>query len=371
MRLGIDISAVVYGTGVSRYTSNLVRSLVPLLSNDQLILFGSSLRQKPVLENFVNSLPPSITPRIHAYPPSLVSVLFNTLHVDISRLTGPLDVFHAWDWYIPAIKHGALVSTVHDLALFKFPDTAHPSIKKHHQRTLELLKAHAVMIIAVSRSTKMDLVNLFHFDPQRIVVIPEALPREVAIQVSPEQIAQVKRRYRLTKPYILMVGTREKRKNYPLQIAAWQHFKDDYQLVIVGRPGDQEIKMQAGMILTDSLDPTTLACLYAGSALLLYASIYEGFGLPILEAFFHRTPVVTSNLSAMPEVAGNAAMLVDPVHVQSIIIGIGKALQSRQQLIGLGDQRVRQFSWETVAQQTLQAYQQALAVRPLTSQEKG
>lgn len=358
MRFGFDISSLPYGTGVSRYTSNVVRSLIPYLGEDQLVLFGSSLRQKKYLSSWCLKEAPSLAYKLYRYPPSILSFLFNQCHVNISRFTGQVDVFHAWDWYVPKVKPGTLVSTVHDLALFKYPDTAHPQIKSHHQKTLRYLQAQKAKIIAVSRSTKQDLIEIFQFDPDRIVVIPEALPQESALSVSPDEVLKVKQQLGITKPYFLMVGTLEKRKNYPMQIAAWLHFKKDYDLVIVGQPSSENIKAQPGIIICPQVDQTTLAALYQGSQLLLYASLYEGFGLPILEAFYHNIPVVTSKVSSMPEVAGEAAVLVKPEEPESIIIGIGKALQNRAQLIEQGIKQLQFFSWSQVAQDTVAVYRQ-------------
>ena len=359
MRIGIDISSIPFGTGVSRYTTNLVRALIPQLGNDQLVLFGSSLRQHQTLTDFCRMTDQRINQSLYSYPPKLTSFFFNTFHPPISMFTGPLDVFHTWDWQVPSIPSGKLISTVHDLALFKFPETAHPDIKRHHEVTLKYLKAQNASIIAVSQTTKDDLIDLFAFDPQRISVIPEALPLESCLPVSTEEIAAVKAMYGIKKPYFLIVGTMEKRKNLQVQITAWMHYRQQFDLVIVGKPGGDAIKPVDGLITPGFLDGPDLAALYAGTTVLLYVSLYEGFGLPILEAFYHHVPVVTANNSNLPVVAGNAATYADPARPETIVVAIAQAINQRNQLIQLGESRLKQFSWDTVARQTLALYHMA------------
>jgi glycosyltransferase involved in cell wall biosynthesis len=358
MRIGIDISSIPYGTGVSRYTANLVRALIPHLVQDQLILFGSSFRQKQAISSYIQNLNSKIQSHLYPFPPSLTSFLFNSLHLPISWFTGSLDVFHAWDWQVPSAKPGLLISTVHDLSLFKYPGTADPEIQHHHQQTLKILKTQAAAIIAVSQTTKDDLMTLFGIPGDQIYVIPEGLPSETEILVTPAGLAEVKQKYNLTKPYFLLVGTQEKRKNLPLQIEAWRHFRHNFDLVLVGKPGGEVIKPEPGMIMTGYVTDLELAALYRGASVLLYASLYEGFGLPILEAFYHRLPVVTANLSGMAEVAGEAAVCVDPLRVEMIIMAIGKALEMHESLVQKGLERLNQFSWDRVAQEHLALYRQ-------------
>jgi glycosyltransferase involved in cell wall biosynthesis len=356
MHIGFDISSLPFGTGVSRYTSNLLAALVPLLhSPDQLTLFGSSLRQKQALMQYADRYPDMIK-KLYSFPPSLVSVLFNQLNLPITALTGNLDVFQAWDWYTPNPGKARLVSTVHDVALFKYPDTAHPSIKHHHEISLTRLKKYNATIIAVSQATKNDLIEFFSFQPNQITVIPEALPQELNVIPSKEQLIQVKQEFALTKPYMLIVGTREPRKNHERQIQAWHPFKADYDLVVVGKSGWETLTPEPGLKLLGYVDGLKLAALYRGAEVLLYASLYEGFGLPILEGFFHQVPVVTANVSAMPEVAGDAAVLADPLNHDSLVYSINQALQYKDTWVKKGLERLRHFSWGSTARQTLLLY---------------
>jgi glycosyltransferase involved in cell wall biosynthesis len=359
MRVGFDISSLPYGTGVSRYTSNLVRSLVPLLtSQDNLTLFGTSLRQRTALERFIQSLPSTsyLVPRTYPFPPSLTSFLFNQLNMPISTFTGKLDVFHAWDWYTPNPGQTQLTATIHDLALFKHPSTAHQSIREHHQQALQRLHRYNAAIIAVSETTKIDLIEHFSFPPESVTVIPEALPQESAYKPSSQECLAVKRKYGLDKPYFLMVGTQEPRKNHARQIKAWSRYKDTHDLVIVGKKAWADIELQDGIHSLGYLNDHELAALYEEASLFLYVSLYEGFGLPILEAFYHQIPVVTGNLSAMAEVAGDGAALAYPQQVDSIMDSIDQALQYPDKYVKKGIDRLSYFSWSTAAAKTLDHY---------------
>jgi O-antigen biosynthesis alpha-1,3-mannosyltransferase len=365
MRIGLDISSAVYGTGVSHYTTNLVRSMLPLLHpDDQMVVFGASLRQRSALHEFSKELfvnhASAIINRLFPFPPSLTSLLFNQLNLPINRLTGDLDLFHAWDWYIPHPGHAKLVSTVHDLALFKFPDTAHPQIKTQHQAALIRLKQFNAHLIAVSQATKNDVIKLFNYDPALIHVIPEALPQESCLSPNDSQIKTVLAKYHLNRPYMLMVGTHEPRKNFLNQIKAWEAYKHDYDLVLVGKQAWQDIKPQSGLHLLGYVAGLELASLYRRATALLYVSLYEGFGLPILEAFYHQVPVVTGNVSAMPEVSGDAAVLTDPHDKEAIAAAIGQALQFREALVSKGTQQLAHYSWQSTAHQTLDLYKEII-----------
>jgi glycosyltransferase involved in cell wall biosynthesis len=162
-------------------------------------------------------------PRLFPFPPSLTSLLFNQLNLPINRLTGDLDLFHAWDWYIPHPGHAKLVSTVHDLALFKFPDTAHPQIKTQHQAALIRLKKFNAHLIAVSQATKTDVINLFEYDPALIHVIPEALPQESCLSPNESQIKTVLANIILPDPICLWLAPTNPEKISLIKLKPGKH----------------------------------------------------------------------------------------------------------------------------------------------------
>lgn len=371
--VGIDITSLLYGRGVSRYTSNLVRGL---LTNQQvkLSLFGSSLRQRTQLQELVAALKRETGSKaetiIQAYPPSLYTFLWNTLkYPKIRSMLPSIEVFHSWDWLQPPDTDLTLVSTIHDLAMLRFPETAHPKILAAHQASWKRLKEQRAHILAVSRATKNDIMQYLEIPEEYIHVVHEALPVEVqmvAERITEEIETQIIQRLSLQRPYLLCVGTREPRKNLKRVIEAWSAVSTDYDLLIAGESGWDGTgtgSQPPGLRFLGRVSDEELSVLYTHAEVFVYPSLYEGFGLPILEAFYHGAPVVTSNTSSMPEVAGNAAELVDPLSVDSIRAGITTVLNESEEAQSLRTQRmiIRQhmFNWQKVTKETVAVYEHA------------
>jgi glycosyltransferase involved in cell wall biosynthesis len=266
------------------------------------------------------------------------------------------DIFHTWEWYLPEARKTNIVITLHDVALFKFPHLAHPVIEKQHRTVMERIKKLKPTIIAVSHSTKNDLIETCGLPADSIHVVYEAIPLEHQIKLSETEVRSILQKFSLKRPYLLMVGTAEPRKNYTRQIEAWQYYKKDFDLVIVGAMGWENLPRDSNIVRITDADAKELAALYKGSSLLLYCSLYEGFGLPILEAFFHGVPVVTANTSAMSEIGASAVIQADPHDVQSIKVGIEQAFATAQDLRAKGKTRLTDFSWKKAAQKTLKIY---------------
>ncbi len=370
MKVGIDITSIIYERGVSRYTANLVAALAKR-KDINLTLFGYSFRQHQELTKYAANT--HLKYQIQKYPPSIIGRLWKLGLNPIKKQLPQIEIFHSWDWLQPPDKNLPLVSTIHDLAILKYPETAHAKILAMHQRSWEILKNKQAHIIAVSRSTKKDIVELLQIPTQMIHVVYEALPQETVVateSLTEEKYELIKQQLRLNRPYLFFVGTREPRKNLRRLIEAWQPISHQYDLIIAGETGwDHTENMPAvsspNLRLLGKVSDQQLAVLYEEAECFVFPSLYEGFGLPILEAFYHGTPVVSANVSGMVEVAGNAAELVDPLQPESIRQGIEKILneskaeqQRRLQKMIL---RLHLFDWHKVADETIQVYQQAIA----------
>lgn len=378
LNVGIDITATIYGRGVSRYTSNLVRGL--LWNKDvRAVLYGSSLRQRSELIQIAEQLKKETNSKaetvIQAYPPSLYNFMWNKIgYPRIKSILPSIQVFHSWDWLQPPDRDLPLVSTIHDMALAKFPETAHPKIKHMHEQSWKILKERKAHIIAVSRATKNDIVQLLDIPEHMVHVVHEALPLEVkyiAESLTEEMEAESIARLKLDRPYILFVGTREPRKNLARLIEAWQPLQNEVDLVIAGEVGwdgsDKKYTNISNLRFLGRVSDSDLSVLYTHTKVFAFPSLYEGFGLPILEAFYHGAPVVTSNTSSMPEVAGNAAELVDPLSVESIRAGLTKILNETESEQQTRIQRmiIRQhmFNWEKVTEETIAVYKKAIEMK--------
>ena len=351
VKIAIDISQIVYGTGVSTYTENLVKSLLKLDTDDEYILFAGAFRRRgDILGKFPQT-------KVFPIPPVAADLIWNKLHVfPIEKLIGNVDVFHTSDWAEPP-SSAFKVTTVHDLYALKYPKMVHPKVLEVHKRKLSWVIRESRRIIVPSNSTKGDLTDL-GVDGSIIRIIPEAPSFSKA---SGAEVTSAKKKYRIQGDYLISIGVTEL-KNTKRIIEAF-HLSTagkELKMVLVGRPSETEIKPERNIRILGHVPQDDLRGLLTGSRGLIFASLYEGYGIPILDGFVCGTPVITSNTSSMPEVAGEAAVLVDPYDAASIADGITKILSGPKGLIEKGFTRVGEFSWEKTAKMTLGVYKEAI-----------
>lgn len=359
MKIAIDISQVVYGTGVSVYTKNLVENLIRIDKKNEYILFGGTLRRRQELSNFLAKFTDNknVKTRIFSIPPTGFEFLFNRFRfLPIEALIGQIDLFHSSDWTQPKSK-AVKVTTVHDLVPLKYPSYSHPKLVQAHRRRIEIIKKEIDAVIVPSKTTKHDLMQL-GIVQDKIKVIPEAVSPNVKRQ-SKKIVEQIKSKYEIDRDYFLSVGITP-RKNTQAIIDAYKILKQKkkfkkYSLVLIGHPYNGFNTID-GVVITGHIPFTDLLALYSGSKVFVYPSLYEGFGLPILEAMKCQTPVVTSNLGSMKEIARDSAVLVDPHQVEDIAKGVEKAFRLRKSLVKKGTKRVGDFSWKKTARKTLTVY---------------
>lgn len=357
MKITIDISQVIYQTGVSTYTVNLVENLLKIDKKNEYLLFGGSLRRKEDFKAITKNLKGDFSEKYMAFPPTLANILWNRFHIiKAERFVGKTDVFHSSDWSEPPTD-AFKVTTIHDLTPLKFPKLTRPEIVSAHKAKMKWVIKEVDRIIVPSISTKNDLVALGG-DKERISVVPEAVDLE--FKRSPKnEIEETAKKLGIKKPYLLSIGVGP-RKNTKGTIEAFKTINKDnrLQLVIVGfdHYGFGE---GAGVTFTGHVKKSDLIDLYSGAEMLVYPSFYEGFGLPLLEAFACECPVVTSNLSSLPEVAGDAVIYVDPKSSDSIAKGIGEVKKKEKELVEKGKDRLKMYSWEKTAKMTLSVYEEA------------
>lgn len=338
MKVTLDVSQAIFGTGVSDYIINLVQHLPPETMN----LVGFSLRRQSELQ--------ALFPQAKSFPlpPRLAHVIWNQLHVlPVEIFAGKSDIFHSSDWTQPPTS-ALKVTTIHDLAPFILPHETSPQIVAVHQARMHWVVKECQKLICVSENTASDLIRLFPQTQGRVVVIAEALPTRFMIPAQPSPC----------KDYLFAIGSTQPRKNLPRLINAYLHFKKTLHLpekLIIA--GDCGISVPDPSVIFTGYVPTSqLVNLLAGAEAFIYPSLYEGFGLPLLEAFYHQVPVVCSQTSSLPEVAGEAAILVDPYSEEALADGVSQALKKRSQLVASGRKRLTKFSWEKTAAQTLALY---------------
>lgn len=370
MKVGIDISQVVYeGTGVATYTRSLVAALLKVSQEDEFIFFGSSLRNRQHLVDFVRGLPgENFQTKFSFLPPKLLEFLWNGVHLcPIENFIGEVDVFHSSDWLEPPTRKAKRVTTIHDFAVFKYPETFTPrgghNIVENQKKKLHFVKNYSDLVIAVSENTKREAMEILKIPERRIKVIYEAADPLFSPR-SKEAVKEIKKKYRIEGDYLLCVGTREPRKNLERVVLAFAEIVSAYpnlSLVIAGKYGwgEESEKLEKKVKILGFVEKEDLARLYSGATAFIYPSLYEGFGLPILEAMACGCPVITSNLGAMKEVAGEAALLVNPEKLEEIAGAISKIYRNaktRENLVLKGLKRAGEFSWDKTALQTLEIY---------------
>lgn len=334
IRVGMDISQIAHQGGVATYLNNLAVNLQNI-KDLEMVYFYSSLRKsyKGRLKNV----------KSYRLPPTLFELFFNRIrNVRIERFIGPCDIFHSSDWTQPPSK-AKKVTTFHDVVPLKYPEWSRPKIVAVHKRRLKIVEQEADLVIAVSESTKKDLLEVSNIPAEKIKVIYEGPTADFKVQ-SKERIEEFKRKYNLPDKFILAIGGVGERKN----LSRIREACKDYNLVIAG-------------VTLPWLSTEELELLYCSAQLLLYSSLYEGFGLPILDAFLTGLPVITSNVSSMPEVGGEAVYYVDPYNIKDIKDKLEVVLHYdnlRQELIKKGFEQVKKFSWEKAAKETAQVYKE-------------
>ena len=374
MKIGIDIRVLAsQRTGIGRLVKELVSNLARVDKENQYILFyntmkGSYPSDLPSQDNFK-----SITARL---PNKILNICWAYSSIPkIEFFTGPLDVFHGPSFQMPPTGKAANVLSIHDLVFHIYPDLAIPSSVRHFGARLKEYIKRADIITTISDSTAADIIKYFNVSPEKIrTIYPGATLLKHATD---HEIEETRTKYGLSKNFILFVGCIEPRKNLARLLKAFERSNlwQDFELVLVGPKGWhtdeilstwENLKCQKRIRWIDYVGDEYLSPLYSGASFLAYPSILEGFGLPILEAMSVGCPVLTSNISAMPEVAGEAAYLVDPFNLDSIADGLLTMASDsalRKSLSELGYQRVTAFTWEKMARETIDAYRSALQLR--------
>jgi glycosyltransferase involved in cell wall biosynthesis len=280
-------------------------------------------------------------------------------------LLGAVDVVHATSAAIPPAGGRPLVVTVHDLGFRHYPEAYPAAGRRFHERSAAIAVTEAARVLVPSAATGRDLTDQYGLESGRVVVTP------LGAELPPYDPAAARRllaELGVAGPFLLAVGTLEPRKNLPRLLAAFASAADelpDHHLVVAGpvgwgpalRPTYDSVRVK----LAGPVDDAMLHGLYAMADGLAYPSLYEGFGLPVVEAMLHGTPVLTSDRSSLPEVAGDAALLVDPLDEGAIAKGLVRLVDDaalRARLARAGRARAAHFTWPATAAATWAAYQQ-------------
>jgi glycosyltransferase involved in cell wall biosynthesis len=379
-RIGIDLTpAVTQGGGIGRYTRELIQALVNLDDDDyHFHLF--SARQPAVLP-VPDPVPQGPSISYHQAPLSdrwLYRLWYRLrLPLPVQWLTGPLDLFHSPDFVLPPVKDGIpTLLTVHDLSFLHYPETFTPALIGYLNRVVPWSVARASHILADSQATRDDLINLWQVPPEKVTVLYSGVGRAFRPVTDKKSIQAVRDKYRLGDgPYLFSVSTLQPRKNYQMLIRAFQPLADKWphNLIIAGGKGwlyetmlaEVEAQGLAGRVkFIGFADDADLPALYSAGSLYVFPSLYEGFGLTLLEAMACGLPVLSADASCLPEVAGQAAVLLSPHDQDGWTAAIDSLLADpagRAHLVAAGFLQARQFDWGRAARQLSAIYRRLLA----------
>ncbi len=369
----LDLSAAVHRrAGLGRYAASLAYALKSLIPDELAFFYNAEQGVEPLPG--LEKLPTSTVTL--GYKPWRMAVWLGQLaHTPFNRLVPDATLFHATEHLLMPLRNVPTVLTVHDLIFHHLPQHHKPLNRWYLDRTMPLYCRRANHIIAVSEATRRDLIDIYQVPAEKVTVVLEAADPRFR-PPSAATLKAVRARYKLPEAYVLYVGTIEPRKNLIRTLHAWGEL---YQVgeappwVIVGKHGWLSDDFYAALKSSPSrgavrftgyVADADLPALYAGATAFLFPSLYEGFGLPPLEAMACGTPVLCSNTSSLPEVVDDAALTVDPTDTDAIREALRRILQAadlRAELRSRGLKRAARFSWDRAARETLNVYRTLLA----------
>lgn len=371
MKIAIEARPVKwsFGTGIGNYTYSLISKLSEIDSENDYTFLCPDDQPK-------NYIPFNRNYSFYALPKDDYR---EEIEIPLWLSQEKADIFHLPQngFRIPAHCSCKLVVTVHDLIPYFLPEMVRSSFLKRFTSEMPFIVERADRIITVSETSKQDIINIFKVEPQKIVVIPSAPTKAYHPLPKGETGPWLRTKYGIKKPYILYVGGLNPRKNVAELIYAYHKIRrllpNGQPLVVLGPEGKHRTKLQllgeALNITTEELifpgfiDTPELPYFYNGADLFVYPSLYEGFGLPPIEAMACGTPVITSNVSSLPEVVGEAALKVNPHDTLALAETMLKILTDdslRSDLSAKGLRHSFKYNWDQIAAQVLEVYAEVI-----------
>ena len=360
-------TATPHFPGIGRYAGNLARAMTPLLAPDERLT---------ILHDPAHRLPLAASAAVEMLPVA-TSPFSLAQQWELPRLLRHLgaDLYHSAYFlmpYAPLPEGVPTLLTVYDLIPLLLPQQSTLRARLLVRWAARLALRAAQRVLAISEATRRDFLTHFRLQPEKIQAIPLAADPAFQLQ-SPERVAAARVCYHLPERYLLYLGSNKPHKNLERLVEAWAFLQPQpMPLVIAGAWDDRypEARRRASALSLagqihwlGSLPEADLPALYSGALLFVFPSLYEGFGLPVLEAMACGTPIVCSNSSSLPEVAGDAALLTDPSDSEKLAKAIHTALEDehlRQDLRERGLRRAQDFSWSRTAQLSLETYRASL-----------
>lgn len=364
MKIGIDARLLTDNkTGIGTYTNRLITELAAADKENQYVLYTDKEHEFNMPDNFSIRLIPQRR-----------RILWTNLYLPWYLSADNIDIFHSVaNFEVPIMARCKIVVTIHDLIPLLYPELVPFRYRVLFRTLIKKAAERSKKVLTVSHSSKKDIIELLGINSDRVVVIYEAGHTQSPSILDKTTPDQIRERFKLCGRYILFVGVIEPKKNIPTLIKAFKLLKrngggGDIKLVIAGGKGwfyDQvftcveELGLKNEVIFTGFVSKEDLYQLYNGAELFVFPSLYEGFGLPPLEAMACGTPVVCSNTGSLPEVVGDAGIFVDPMDLNGWVEAMRGVLNNpslQARMVEKGLERAKQFSWKKTAEETLKVY---------------
>lgn len=378
MRLGLELQSCLKNkSGIGIYTYELSKRLQQYKDiefNGHIFNFinrndiSKDLDGIDMEKNICSLFPYGVYRRIWHYIP----IKYNWLFRDNA------DIYHFFNFIVPPRIKGKVITTIHDMTYELYPETMDKRNLKRIKNDIQYSVDRSDKIITVSESSKNDIIKFLNVDESKIEIVYNGVDYEKFNKYYTEDIKLIVRnKYNLPQNYILYMGTLEPRKNIDSIIEAFALIKkqkdfDNIKLVIAGKKGwlfedifnlVDKLNLKDHVIFTDYVDETDKPIIYNMAKLFVFPSLYEGFGIPVLEAMASSVPVIASNVSSLPEVAGNAAILVNPKDIEGIAKNIIKILSDddlKNELVRKGHIQAQKFTWEASAEKLYNIYKEIM-----------
>lgn len=370
LRIAIDAHSVGTGLGGNEsYATNLIEALAEIDSFNQYTVY---VTRPEAVERFGNRWP-NFTVRTTLPHTPLIRIPL-TLSRELRK--NPVDVLHV-QFTSPPFAPCPVVVSIHDLSFEHLPETFKRRSRMQMRLTVRRSARQAAQVIALSEHGRSDIINTYGLSADKVTAIPLAAPAHFQPVTDENELRRVRQTYGIEGDYILSVGSIQPRKNLRRLIAAYSNLRQRLpgvklpQLVIVGKfawlyeetlRAADEPKLGKSVLLTGYVPEKDLPALYSGALCFVYPSYFEGFGLPPLEAMKCETAVIVGNRTSLPEVVGDAGLLVDPFDIEDISAALAKLIEDsdfRTQLVIKGRERSRLFDWRETASRTLTVYNKA------------
>lgn len=372
MRIGIDtLAAHRKKTGIGTYISSLVNSLLKVDRENRYTLFVS--RENAIIF-------PGDGPNCQkVFGPQIINntnlrVLWEHTVLPFKVRQSQVDLLHGPTFVTPFLSNVPSVVTIHDMTWFTHPDEHVPLKRGYYQSLIPVAARRAERVIAITESTRKDILRILDVPEEKVVTVHYGVDDIFQPVRDQANLAEIRQRYGIEKEFVLFVGMLEPRKNLVRIVEAFGELKKsgfEGWLVMAGPQGwgyeetaakVRQLGLEEYVLFIGPVPHEELPALFSAADLLVYPSLYEGFGLPPLEAMACGTPVIASNISSLPEVTGDAGLLVDPLDVSELAEAMRRVLtdgELRQRMRAKGLERAKRFTWEETARRTLRVYEEA------------